>query len=102
MKAKDVRKMLMNNLISTLRQDGPFTHAQLLRVLQPSFAGLNEATLAAALTARLNELIDRDFIQTCPPNPEIYAASYFAPADRMFDANGNWIGHTLIDPEWPT
>jgi hypothetical protein len=101
MKLKDLRKVMMNSVMEELRAYGPYTHAQLVTNLLPVCLGINEATISACLKGRLAELVERDYIQSYPPGTWGDIAEYYSPSDRMFNDCGYWIGHELIDPEWP-
>lgn len=97
MKLKDVRKAVMNGVMDSLRSNGPMTEPELLRVIIKACPDLGSGTAAAALTARLEELVERAFIVRGEGQ-----FAYYAPSERMFDDAGNyWIGHKLIDLEWP-
>jgi hypothetical protein len=101
MKLKDLRKTVMNTIMGELKKKGPQSHAELVIRLLPVCAGINQATLSAALTVRLEELEYDDYVHVWPAGTWDDMVVYEA-SDRMYNANGDWIGHTLINPEWPS
>ncbi len=101
MRLRDLRRVLMNCVMGTLKKEGPCTHETLLCFVAPACTGIGRGTLSAALTARLEELIERKFVQITPRHHTDGVLTFYEPHDRMFDPMGNYIGNTLIDPEWP-
>lgn len=101
MNLKHLRKTMMNWSIEKLRADGPLTKGQLLSAMPPTIKKVGYGTARNVLERLVQELIDRKFLNAWPEKmPDGWSDIMYALHDRMFE-NDVYIGHKLIDPEWP-
>ena len=72
-----------------------------LERLIPLCEGIGPGTVKAALSDRLEELDIHDYVQGWVPGTWHDTDTCYELSDRLYNENGDYIGHTLIDTEWP-